>query len=208
MDESMLNRYILFHKIFDNRCGTVISYNERAANRLSGSQYTYGEIEFAYFLPAILIAAGKSTIPSQKRIFWDLGCGTGRALVAAAMSGRFDTVCGVELLAGLAQTSQEAVDTFQKEGKDCGADGVKFTVLHDDMGNVNWSDGDVIYLSSTCFPEELMRAICKKTKALKSGTRIISLKALPTLNEDLRPMGDYRVKMSWGTSELFIYERK
>lgn len=43
----------------------------------------------------------------------------------------------------------------------------------------DWSDADVIYTSSLCFPDELVEGIVDKCVHLKKGTRIISLKTFP-----------------------------
>ena len=44
---------------------------------------------------------------------------------------------------------------------------------------VDWSDADIIYTSSICFPDSLIDGIVAMIERLKKGSRVISLKSLP-----------------------------
>ena len=66
---------------------------------------TYFETEYAAMV-SILQAAGAG----NGQVLYDLGCGSGRALLAAALSGiRFMKCVGVEILPSLAATAQQSV---------------------------------------------------------------------------------------------------
>ena len=65
------------------------------------------------------------------------------------------------------------------------------------MLEVDWSDADIIYTSSICFPDELIEGIADKCVHLKTGTRIVSLKTMPD-KDYLNLMHILKVKMTWG----------
>lgn len=74
------------------------------------------------------------------------------------------------------------------------------------MLQVDWSDADVIFTSSICFPDTLIDGIFNKAKQLKKGARIITLKNLPS-SEEFEVKYDLRVKMSWGKTGVYILEK-
>ena len=66
------------------------------------TEFTYGEISFLHFIPII-----EAMQPKQSEVFWDLGCGAGKALVTAAIVFPYlGKVRGVELLTGIAQIAE------------------------------------------------------------------------------------------------------
>lgn len=76
---------------------------------------TYGEIEFFSFWNII-----QRCCPSKGDVFVDLGHGTGRALVAAALlfGNEFSKIYGVELIPGLHNESIANISNYQAHVKD------------------------------------------------------------------------------------------
>ncbi len=194
----------VFATSFDHIEGGSISQSERSSKKLVGSEFTYGEIELVHFLA--LLKAGSSR---SGGVFWDLGCGAGKALIAASMSPLgFEKVCGVELLDGLYDAATTAVkrfcDTSATKGLDVRPD--RFKLVKGDMRVVDWSDADLIYTSSICFPEELIRSIIENGRQLKKGTRIISLKKWSD-GDTYKVICNCKVKMTWGKTGVYVLER-
>ncbi len=95
MAPEMTLRYALYTEAFGRVSGAELSNAERRSKKLTSSEFTYGEIEFVHFVPLLKMAA-----KTEDGVFWDLGCGTGKALVAAAAGyNKFEKICGVEYLA-------------------------------------------------------------------------------------------------------------
>ena len=156
----------IFSKIFEEIQGGSISQSERTSKKITASQFTYGEIELVHF-----IALLKTATTKPGGIFWDLGCGAGKALIAAALSyNKFSKVCGVELLDGLYEAAEKSVQNYTKTMNDKGmkVDPGMFKVVKDDMLTIDWADADVIYTSSICFPDELIKGLTEKGKALNN----------------------------------------
>ena len=199
LPKGVLEKYLGFNELFKEVDGRVISQSERNEKKIVGSQYIYGEIELVHFLLLLKIACNK-----VKGVFWDLGSGTGKALIAASLSNMsFSKICGVEILEGLYNTSITIINKYCENTK-TGQD--KFKLVNGDMKEVDWSDGDVVYIASICFSDDLIRDIAEKGKALKSGAKIISLKKWPT-TEVYNLLYDLKIKMSWGNTSVYIMER-
>lgn len=75
-----------------------------------------------------------------------------------------------------------------------------------DLLKVDWSGADIIYVSSVCFPEELLKGILDRFELLKSKTRIISLKEFPK-REFVELYAVIKVKMTWGLQYVYFYNK-
>jgi hypothetical protein len=70
-------------------------------------------------------------------------------------------------------------------------------VYHGDILKTDWSDADILYISSVCFSEVLLSAIGEQTKNLKKGSRVLTLQSFtsaPHLEMEFSLMH----RMSWG----------
>ncbi len=62
---------------------------------------------------------------------------------------------------------------------------------------LDWSDGDFVFLNSTCYSPLLMSALSVKAEALRSGALVVSLtKALQS--EKFQLLSKKKYVMSWG----------
>lgn len=163
--------------------------NSRKANSLEYNlEFTYGEIEFFSFLKVVELAGVK-----EKDVIWDLGAGAGKSLLAAGLVYSDNLVIGVEYLPELCDICQRAT---------LGLGNTK--IVQGDIRLQDWSDADVVYMSSLCFLDDLLVSIVSKSESCKTGTRIISLRELP-ISASFRLLHSLRCLMSWGRSSCFIY---
>jgi hypothetical protein len=186
--------YSQFKELFEDVEGSSISQTERKRMQLSGkSEFTYGEIDFMHMIPVFALVN-----PQPGEVFWDLGCGAGKCMAAMALLyPELKSVNGVEFLPGLHSLCVGSLEKLCREGTN---------VLLGDMLEVDWSDADIIFTSSICFPEELIEGILEKAKQLKVGTRIITLKSLPP-NDAFVQAYSLRVKMTWGKTGVYVLEK-
>lgn len=113
-------------------------------------EYTYGEVEFSHF-----IALLKYTNVNLNSVFWDLGCGIGKAMICAALSDcKFSKICGVEILEGLYNKCHLVIDKFRNNFEKSKA--IEFKVIQGDIEKVDWLDADLIYFSSICLSDEVI----------------------------------------------------
>lgn len=191
-------KYTLFKSIFESVEGSSVSQGERKRLGVAGkSEFTYGEVEFVHMMPVFELCEVK---PGQ--VFWDLGCGAGKCLVAAAMLYPELQACkGVEYLDRLYELCNDTVTQVNAQSI-----GAPITVHHGDMLQVDWSDADLIYTSSICFPQQLIDGMYEKAKLLKRGAKIITLKNFAP-NEEFEIKYNLRVKMTWGRTGVYILEK-
>jgi hypothetical protein len=148
--EQLKALFIEITESFPVQVGKAISKKEREETKQFQSRLTYGEIDFdsfgnrsillhycfdsvlALIFSRIKEVHGKPFIGEsgedgmlQRRggYFYDLGCGTGKPLVAAALLHEFDVCCGIEVLEGLYTAAVEItglynakVSTFMRLG--------------------------------------------------------------------------------------------
>ncbi len=96
--------------------GKDLSQHERKEKAWTSSTLVYGEVAFPSFAQYLWLlyspelTGGKYAPPPRNGgVFVDLGSGTGRALIAAALLHDFDKIVGVELLSGLHQAAVNVV---------------------------------------------------------------------------------------------------
>lgn len=187
----------IFHSLTADLQGAILSHSERERLALPHyGQFTYGEVEFASMIPMLELCRIKTG-----EVFWDLGCGTGKCLLAAALLyPELAAVKGVELLEGLYIACCEAVGRLQADIK------AAISVIRGDILTVDWSDADLVYISSLCFPETLLTEIAVRMENLKPGARILTLKAfLPSSSFLL--LHTAKAKMTWGSASVYLYHR-
>ncbi len=109
--------------------GKAVSKKERDEFNLKDSTLVYGEILFETFGTILekikkiygrpnYGSSGPSGIMQQRGgIFYDLGSGTGKPVIAAAVLHNFDVCYGIEILEGLYSISLDALNTYNTRGK-------------------------------------------------------------------------------------------
>ena len=164
------------------------------------------------------------------QIFVDLGCGAGKALVAAALSDvHFQRVTGIELLPTLTACCRKAVAHLRNIMK--GADETTDVPTHfearlsasslkssqsrlplmdireGDILEIDWSEADLVYISSICFPESVLHRIFERATRLKVGSTLITLKLIPGFEKYFELKAEKWFKMSWGSILVYFLGR-
>ena len=151
--------------------------------------------------------------------FYDLGSGTGKAVIAMSLIFRFKRLIGIEFLENLYKLSLGIKQNYDK------TIGNKFEnyrqffnfdtpnqieFLQGDFLKHNWEDTSIIFINSTCYSINLMNNIANKAnKECKSGTIIITFtKRLTALSVDWELRDGFRRLMSWGIATIYIHRRK
>lgn len=70
----------------------------------------------------------------------------------------------------------------------------------------DWRDGDIVFINSTCYDDELMAKIAGVASGMKKGSFCITLtKRLPST--DFTVLEYELCKMSWGEATIFIMQK-
>lgn len=154
------------------------------------SNLTYGETSYFAIKTSLEFIGLK---PEDK--FIDLGCGTGKTVFLA------NTVFGANA------TGVDLIPDFIKNAndisKDCDLKNIKF--IEKNIFDFNLKEGNVFYITPTCFDQETMQKLFKYFEKLPKGSKLIVLtKNIQAPN--LKLLGYKNLWYSWGKAMTFYYE--
>jgi Histone methylation protein DOT1 len=187
-----------------------ISAAERESLSLNSISLTYGELDFRSLGEIFeTIKNVHGGIPNG--IFYDLGSGSGKGVLSAALLDNFHKCIGLEILRGLYEISQVIktnYDTIRlnliEEYKDIWNTLPDIEFVQGDMFDIGWGDADFIFANSTCFDTKMMDRI--GNSYAKPGTWAVTLtKGLISPFWDI--LQSFRKKMSWGEATVYIHKR-
>ena len=159
-----------------------------------------------------------------KGYFYDLGSGTGRAVIGAALTAPFEKYVGIEYLDSLYNTSiitknkfEEDFEQYYKENKELlphyknekNRPDIEF--IHGDFLKQDLSKASFIFINSTTFSDQLLGDLAAKfNEDCKSGCVVVNTTMeLSKLDRDKWEFLPYfRRYMSWGIATINVYKRK
>ncbi|CAI5742285.1 unnamed protein product [Peronospora destructor] len=161
-----------------------------------------GEIQFFPFADIIHWVA--PSLP-EFATFYDLGSGTGKAVIAASLVHPFEQAIGIELLEPLVHCAEKRKVALEK---------LKTPLLQTDIDFITgslltskWEDGDVVYCHGTCFDDKEWAQISLAAEKLKQGAFFIS--TTHVLRTGLfEVVKSVKFTMSWGVATVFIHRRR
>lgn len=192
----------LFERLFKDSDGFSVSMANRKKLDLQIKELTYGEIEFDSFCALL-----DQMNVDENDIFYDLGCGTGKPVIAAALVKQCKKSVGIELLEDVYNLANEIKEKLEKLLKADGYTPPIIEYVHGDIVEKDFSEADVVYIASTCFDQEFMAVLAKKCETLKSGTKIATL-TKELISPELIKTQTLTLPMTWGNTTVFIYFRK
>eukprot|EP00470_Lotharella_oceanica_P000575 CAMPEP_0170170082 /NCGR_PEP_ID=MMETSP0040_2-20121228/3045_1 /TAXON_ID=641309 /ORGANISM="Lotharella oceanica, Strain CCMP622" /LENGTH=321 /DNA_ID=CAMNT_0010409241 /DNA_START=29 /DNA_END=994 /DNA_ORIENTATION=- len=184
-----------------------LAHKGRDRHESSQADLTYGEVKFSS-LARILVEDLRRHNIELKGTFYDLGSGTGRGVIAAALVGSFSRLCGVELLSDLHSAAVDVQKVYEhvvapRLGLDVEQE-VKF--VQGNFLKADWSDANVIFINSTCFSKPLMEKIVKQAVNLSPGTCVVTL-THPMVSPYFDLLESKKYDMSWGEATAHIHVR-
>lgn len=205
LDSRIKRAEILISKLYDaDESPYHISLEYRKNNHIGGEEFTYGEIVPASFLQLLRL-----TSPVEGEIFYDLGCGAGKAVFSAALGFPFLKVIGVELIPPMFQFCAKLKIQFIRlfnEIKYFKLQVPDVEFIHGDLLRVDFSDGNIFFLNATCFRDLDWDDLMRKLLALPVGIRVIVVsRQLDSEAFERIESGAYA--MSWGFSSVFVYRK-
>jgi hypothetical protein len=218
--------YDITVQAFPPSMGKAVSKKDREERDLvKDKNLMYGEINFeslglvfekikmVYGMPNVGTSGSVGFLQRPGGIFYDLGSGTGKVAVAAAILHNFDVCYGIETLEGLYSVSLDTLNAYGTKGKskmpprekDTHCQMINGSFLK--MKTKDWRDADIVFANSTCYDEILMGHIAKLAQGLRKGAFFISLtKRLPSSEFVVLEYEMYR--MSWGEATVYIMQKQ
>jgi hypothetical protein len=204
--------------------GKAASKKEREERNLRETTLVYGEISFEAF--GIVIekikkiygrqdtgASGEyGILQGRGGTFIDLGSGTGKAVVAAAILHNFDQCTGIEMLEGLYSISLEMLASYNTRGKtklqDREFDTHCSFVCADflDVKAKDWRDADLVFANSTCYDDNLMAKIADLALGMKKGAFFVAF-TKRLASQDFAVLEHDMYRMSWGEATVYIMQK-
>jgi len=183
----------------------TLAYNNNGDH--SEDSLVYGEIDLQGFCDLLL-----NDIPHNSHdIFYDLGSGSGRAVFAARFIGDFSECVGIELLGNLHDLASSVKSLYkflyQQKLKHQNVTFICADLLDCDSW---WKDGTVVYVPNLLFDDDLKNQIEEKAFKMQTGARLICLKKFSgaAFNSVFELIKERPVAMSWGESNVYIYQRQ
>lgn len=194
----------IFVSLYSGVDGYSISSKARKNLPYASKAHTYGEVTPEGFYNILKDAETKSG-----SVFYDLGSGTGKAIILASLFGNFSKIVGIEIVKDLYQTSKNILARFDPEVRpilplEKQRQIIKFA--NSDFLESDFSGADVVFTHSTCFYDEFVLALERKCATLKKGTKIL----LVTKNFQsplFRLIKSEEYPMTWGKAAVNFYEK-
>lgn len=188
----------VFEIIYQSTNGFVISREARKHG--DAMAYTYGEIDFLSFIALISM-----TRPHPDTRFYDLGSGTGKAVLACALVFEMREYCGIELFEKLheaAQVSKQVLQTYP----DYLSKVSQIRFIQGDFLTMNLQDATLIFINAAAFFGSMWERLEKQLEGVASGTVLVTIsRAFKT--SYFAVIKRTTVKMSWGVATAYIHER-
>jgi predicted RNA methylase len=163
-------------------------------------ELVYGEVDIFTLLSLL-----QKLSPQPNQVFYDLGSGSGKAVIAAKLCFPQLIVKAIELIPELHQLSMSRWNMLvEKQPKKYTRADINFICA--DFLNYDFSDADIIFINATSFSNESMTELMKKFEQLKKGTKILIIsKTLP--HSSFKECYAGSELMSWGFTTTRLYEK-
>lgn len=194
----------LFDTLYDQINGYSISSAARSSSKVDSSKFLYGELPFSTWQKIVAHAN-----PKRDGVFFDLGSGTGRVVMASYLGFEFRKSVGVEILGGLHDKACEVKENFEKNFKPAIAGhfaGRELEFVQNSLFDVDLSEVDFIFMNHPFKDgEDFIKLEEKFLSELKPGAKIATtIRSLK--NPKIKNLGSQSFKFSWGDSTVHFQE--
>ena len=172
-----------------------------ARKKQDAIEYVYGEIEFFSFIALLSLVR-----PDHKTVFYDLGSGIGKAVLACAMVYPIHKCVGIEFLPELYKSACEQTRQLIKiQNYTESAKKIKF--IQGDFLEVDLQEATLVFINSTTIIGSIWENLCARLEELTQLNAIITT-SKPLLSSNFLVEKSTKVQMSWGVVTAYIHVRK
>lgn len=192
-----------------------IEYLNQATSRGS---LVYGEINDVYSMVKLFdFLKSHDAYPlakqtnGEKIVFYDLGSGTGRVVMAVSLLGYANYCIGIEIQSSLYQTSQLVLQEYNSWTNK------NENVIEFHHGSIldpqyihpaGWQEADILFINCTCFDNDLMDALHQIICHMASGSIVVTLSIMLSPSAECEFLGEFRQEMSWGMADYMIHQKR
>jgi hypothetical protein len=201
----------LFDMLYSNHtpevCKTA-SHEDRTKNNSRHPSLVFSEIDFESFMNLMLLAIEIGQYKPGGH-FVDLGCGSGKAVFAAALAFDFAKCMGVEILPNLHSMTLElhaiwSDDIWYELSHQKKQTEINF--IEGDVRVADWFEADFIFLNWTCFDDALKKTLRDQLEDLPEDAIVITTSE-ELVHEEFILIGQSKLKHTWGKSDVFISKK-
>lgn len=212
----------LFDKIIAKHPTSTIAYHSLQERKAGGNEMTknvrpgtltYGEIVDMKLIHEVLdVLRESSLLDSRTRgCFCDLGSGSGKMVIAAALTKQFTRCVGVEIMTSLHEIALTLATEYRSVvGSDASYPSVE--LFHHNIFSLelfDWTQAGVVYINSTCFDEEMMDRLASiAVDRCLPGAVFVTLSSWFWGRDNIKLVKEIRQEMSWGWADIFIQVRR
>lgn len=190
----------IFYQLYETG-GNGFLLSQRARRKKNAIEYAYGEIEFMSFIALLSL-----TKPNENTVFYDLGSGIGKAVLACSMVFPVRKSVGIEIFPELyLNACKIAKQLTSMENYSEHTHKIQF-ILGDFLES-DLSEATLIFINATAFFGPLWEKLNEKINHLPHlQTVITTSKKLESAHFHVTTRT--KVEMSWGVVFAYIHTRK
>ena len=195
----------LFEQLYSGFSGYDIARSEKERTGLKEAGTTYGEV-----VPAAFIDVLREAEPRAGEVFFDLGSGTGKATLLAALAFPFGRVVGIELLPGLGDAARQVLGRYDSDirpGLPPEHQAQRIEFIDGDFLAQDFSSADVLFAHGTCYGAETMAQLSQKLSEMRPGSRVV-LAGQNIQSPDFAFVKMKVMRTDWGTALATVYRRR
>lgn len=187
-----------FKQIYCGVNGFTLS--QTARQHQDAIEYLYGEIDFVSFIALLSLAN-----PKKDTVFYDLGSGTGKAVLACAMVFDVQKSIGIELFTLLHKTAVKQCKRLQSL-PEYARQAEKIFFINNNFLHEDFADATLIFINAVAFIGETWVMLNQRLARIACPTVITIGKKL--LTDAFVMTKTTTVTMSWGLVTAYIQQRK
>lgn len=187
---------------FDTLFSSIDGFALSKQARISGDapEYCYGEIVFMPFIALLSLCK-----INENTVFYDLGSGVGKAVIACAMMFDAKQCIGVELFSELHQAARLSLNQL-KRIPIYAEKATRIVFRQGDLRQTSLVDAGLIFINASAFFGALWTSISQHCEQIPSGALVITT-SKPLHSNTFSILKQTQVEMSWGIVIVYIQER-
>ncbi|KTD64202.1 hypothetical protein [Legionella shakespearei] len=196
---NLMHHEPVFQEIYKDVNGFILS--RQAREKQDAFEFTYGEIEFLPFIALLSLVKIDSTT-----VFYDLGSGVGKAVLACAMVYPVRKSLGIELFHQLHLCACEQVEKL-KTINEYQIAAEKIELIEGNILEADLKDATLIFINATALIGQTWEDLCSRLNNLPQIEAIITT-SKPLLNTEFWQVEHTKIQMSWGVVLAYIHTTK
>lgn len=186
----------VFETLYRDINGFILSKEARRGQ--DAIQYVYGEIEFIAFIALV----SKARV-NKETVFYDLGHGIGKTVIACAMVFEVKKSIGVELFDALHQVAIEKKQTLLNHSAYAHLEH-RIEFIRADLLNVDYKDATLIFINATGFIGDFWNQLVAHLEQSAAKATIITT-TKPINSNQFKMTYQTTVPMSWGAVTAYLH---